>query len=85
MKNIIKQLEELPNEFTVEMEHQKTERWEDAYEFVIKAKPMLIPPISIAIRPITTRSSTKEKPLLFNVLILLLSSSQNLHNQSWCL
>jgi len=36
MKNIIKQLEELPNEFTVEMEHQKTERWEDAYEFVIK-------------------------------------------------
>ena len=36
MKNIIKQLEELPNEFTVEMEHQKTERWEDAYEFVVK-------------------------------------------------
>lgn len=36
MKNIIKQLEELPNEFTVEMERQKTERWEDVYDFVVK-------------------------------------------------
>ena len=35
MKNILDQLKELPNEFTVEMEHQKTERWEDAYEFVV--------------------------------------------------
>ena len=36
MKNILEQLKELPEEFTVEMEQQKTDRWEDAYEFVVK-------------------------------------------------
>ena len=36
MKNILDQLKELPNEFVVEMEQQKTDRWEDAYEFVVQ-------------------------------------------------
>lgn len=36
MKNIIDQLKELPEEFTIEMEQQKIDRWEDAYDFVVK-------------------------------------------------
>ncbi len=36
MKNILDQLKELPEEFTVEMEQQKIDRWEDVYEFVVK-------------------------------------------------
>ena len=36
MKNILEQLKELPDEFILEMEQQKTDRWEDVYEFVVK-------------------------------------------------
>ena len=30
------QLKELPEEFIVEMEQQKIDRWEDAYSFIVK-------------------------------------------------
>ena len=36
MKNILNQLEELPEEFTLEMEQQKTDRCEDVSSFVVK-------------------------------------------------
>ena len=36
MKDIIEQLKELPEEFVVEMEQQKKDRWTDVYNFVIK-------------------------------------------------
>ena len=34
MKNIHEQLKELPEEFLIEMERQKNDRWKDVYEFV---------------------------------------------------
>ena len=36
MKNIEEQLKALPPEFTVEMENQKKNRWEDVYAYLIK-------------------------------------------------
>ena len=36
MKNILDQIEILPDEFVVEMEQQKNNRWEDVYNFVVK-------------------------------------------------
>jgi hypothetical protein len=36
MKNILDQIENLPDEFVVEMEQQKNDRWNDVYDFVIK-------------------------------------------------
>ena len=35
MIDIKEQLKELPDEFTIEMERQKEERWEDIYNFVV--------------------------------------------------
>ncbi len=35
MKKLEDQLKELPNEFILEMEHQKTERWLDVYNFIL--------------------------------------------------
>ena len=34
MKAIEEQLRELPQEFIVEMERQKSDRWEDVYKFI---------------------------------------------------
>lgn len=36
MKNIEDQLKELPEEFVIEMEQQKKDRWADVYSFLIK-------------------------------------------------
>ena len=36
MKNLNDQLKELPEEFVVEMEQQKNDRWHDVYNFIIK-------------------------------------------------
>ena len=36
MKNLNDQLKELPEEFVVEMEQQKKDRWQDVYHFLIK-------------------------------------------------
>ena len=36
MRNIEEQLKELPEEFVVEMEQQKKDRWVDVYNFIIK-------------------------------------------------
>lgn len=36
MTNIIDQLNRLPEEFVIEMEQQKIDRWEDVYDFVVK-------------------------------------------------
>ena len=36
MKNIEDQLKELPEEFIVEMEQQKADRWVDVYDFIKK-------------------------------------------------
>ena len=36
MKDILEQLKELPEEFVIEMEHQKHARWNDVYNFIIK-------------------------------------------------
>jgi hypothetical protein len=36
MRNINDQLKELPEEFVLEMERQKTARWIDVYNFLIK-------------------------------------------------
>lgn len=36
MKNINEQLKELPEEFIVEMEQQKQDRWVDVYDFIVK-------------------------------------------------
>ena len=35
MKNLNEQLKELPEEFVVEMEQQKKDRWIDVYNFII--------------------------------------------------
>ena len=35
MKNIEEQLKELPEEFVVEMEQQKKDRWIDVYNFIV--------------------------------------------------
>ncbi len=35
MKNIEEQLKQLPEEFVVEMEQQKKDRWVDVYNFII--------------------------------------------------
>ena len=34
MKNLNEQLKELPEEFVVEMEQQKADRWVDVYDFI---------------------------------------------------
>jgi len=36
MKNIEDQLKELPEEFIIEMEQQKNDRWLDVYNFIVK-------------------------------------------------
>lgn len=36
MKDINEQLKELPEEFILEMESQKRDRWIDVYDFIIK-------------------------------------------------
>lgn len=36
MKDIIEQLKQLPEEFVIEMERQKHDRWIDTYNFLIK-------------------------------------------------
>jgi len=36
MKDIMDQLKELPEEFIVEMERQKKDRWIDVYNFILK-------------------------------------------------
>ena len=36
MKDIMDQLKELPEEFIVEMEQQKKDRWTDVYNFILK-------------------------------------------------
>ena len=36
MKNIEDQLKELPEEFIIEMEQQKNDRWIDVYNFIVK-------------------------------------------------
>ena len=35
MKNLNEQLKELPEEFVVEMEQQKKDRWIDVYNFIV--------------------------------------------------
>lgn len=35
MKNLNEQLKELPEEFVVEMEQQKKDRWIDVYDFIV--------------------------------------------------
>lgn len=36
MRNLNEQLKELPEEFVIEMEQQKKDRWVDVYNFIIK-------------------------------------------------
>lgn len=36
MRDINEQLKELPEEFILEMERQKADRWVDVYDFIIK-------------------------------------------------
>lgn len=36
MKTLNEQLKELPEEFVIEMEQQKKDRWEDVYKFIVK-------------------------------------------------
>ena len=36
MKTLEEQLKELPEEFVIEMEQQKKDRWADIYSFLIK-------------------------------------------------
>jgi len=36
MINLDEQLKQLPGEFVVEMEKQKTDRWEDVYQFILE-------------------------------------------------
>ena len=35
MKNLNEQLKELPEEFVIEMEQQKKDRWVDCYNFIV--------------------------------------------------